>query len=55
MPIAQNPWVDRDHNGPAKPAKSDDTNEDAAEAKDAPEAPVNPLLSISRGRRLPKG
>lgn len=54
MPIAQNPWVDRDHNGPAKP-KPDDTNEDTAEDKPATEAPVNPLLSISRGRRLPKG
>ena len=55
MPIAQNPWVDRDHNGPAKLAKPDDTHEDPDEAKDTPEAPVNPLLSISRGRRLPKG
>ena len=55
MPIAQNPWVGRDHNGPAKPAKPDDTNEDPDEAKPTTEAPVNPLLAISRGRQLPKG
>lgn len=55
MPTATSPWTGRDHNGPATPAKPDDTDEDTAEATDTPDAPANPLLSISRGRQLPKG